>query len=77
MEGMRCCSYRGQGTNSLGTDFSSERTSTESAFIQRSRLEQEGSSGVSQPGSAQQTSVLPLYSCVGQGKGPGGGERGT
>ena len=75
MEGMRCC--RGQGINSPGTDLPSGRIFTESAFIQRFRMEQEGSTRVSQPGSAQQPSVLSRYSYVGRGKSPRVGERGT
>ena len=66
MEGMRCC--RGQGINSPGTDLPSGRIFTESAFIQRFRMEQEGSTRVSQPGSAQQPSVLSRYSYVGRGR---------
>lgn len=77
MGGMRCCFCRGQGINSPGTDFSSGRIFTESVFIQRFRMEQEGSTRVSQPRSAQQPSVLSHYSCVGQGKSPRVGERGT
>ena len=60
IEGMRCCFCRGQGINSSGTDFSSGIIFTEAVFIQRFRLEQEGSTRVSQPGSAQHPSVLAI-----------------